>query len=447
MKVEAFPNREVRVTLVRSQVAKPFSYETHNETDQEVDHPSSPTCHSLKTLQPATERHSKDSQGQGLKAGYGGLPRFQVFSTYGRRQLLRAGGALDRYAPSSDCLFLTLTLPGSTRQAIEALARYSSHAVKMLKSWLSNYIPSNMSMYTWEWQRRGALHLHYVVHCPDKERGEWIKANLQRQWIRILDSICEASKIDLYRKTSGFSWASNKEITRTDAQWCEKSVAAYLSKYVSKAAKNNKTMNRNTLCPARWYGVSRPLLKLTRELTWSVSLDSIRDREALSDYENILSVLQSFSIKCYEYKHVVGDGKTIVAYVHDNEKETIWNSIMTNIPTPPDSSASIGETLRAVAQQGIYAMKKSKPWLSTFKQFCQNSRPAHLISSPLCKDITANDLMYVLDMLLYTYRYTERTRCDLNGSSKLWYSKVMSTLEAAESSGVSWVSPLLPRKE
>jgi hypothetical protein len=313
---------------------------------------------------------------------------------------------------------------------MEGLARWSSYSVQRLKAWLGHYISNNLSIYTWEWQKRGALHLHYVVHCQDRERGEWIIRNLKQQWMRILDAIGEASGIDLYRKHNGFSWASNKEMVRTDAQWCEKSVAAYLSKYVSKAAKNNHSMAEGCLCPARWYGVSRPLLALLRSMTTVISLDSLRDWEGWGIYEDCLSVLQSWAIKCYEYIHKVGDGKTVVSYVDDVQKESIWNTIMSQIPQLPDSSESTASNLTKLAQQGIYVMKKSPTWLATFKQFCANSRPGHLTSSPLCKDITPADLAFVLDMLIYTFRYTERTRSPLPGNAQLWYTNMLTVLAA-----------------
>lgn len=445
--IESYPNREIRLTLVRSQSPKKFEWEEKEGAIAEPEAVSTPTCHSLKTLNGSSRpRVAGVLEIQG-KPGWGGLPRFQKFSTYARRQILRAGGALERHAPHSECLFLTLTLPGSTRESLEAMARYSGFAVQRLKAWIGKRIKENLSIYTWELQKRGALHLHYVVWCSDKGVGEYIRENLKEQWIRILDAIGKASGVDLFRKCKGFSWASNKEIVRTDAQWCEKSVAAYLSKYVSKPCKYQYSQGRPNYCPSRWYGVSRPLLALLRSMSFKISLDSLRDRDSWGIYEDCLSVLQSFAIKCYQYGHVVGDGKTIVAYVNTNEQESIWNMLKVQTPELPDWSGSSEAKLRGIAQQGVYVMRKSPIWLATFRQFCANSRVDRLIASPLSPDTTRGDLTFVLDMLIYTYRYTERTRYGLDGASKLWYQNALDAFRVAISEGESWVEPLLPCKE
>lgn len=440
--IESYPNREIRITLVRAQLSNRKTALDSSRDIGSYESDSELTCHSLKTRVPPKKPHKSEAPGNQLPPGFGGLPRFQRFSLYGRRQILRAGGALERECGHEDCLFLTLTLPGSTKAAYKAIACYSGKAVKLLHDWLSNHISNKLSIYTWEWQKRGALHLHYVVHCPDRERGEWIIKNLRTQWLRILDSICEASQIDLYRKHSGFSWASNKEITKVDAQWCKKSVAAYLSKYVSKAGKDSRSMGRDSYCPSRWYGVSRPLLNLTKSLSFKVTLDCLRERQAWMDYEECLSLLQSSAIKCYEYKHTVGDGKTIVAYVNENEQASIWNTITHQMNTHPDSFLNTEQNLRKLAANGVCLIKRHSIWLSTYMQFNEGFKGGKMLISCDTRDITRQDLIYLLDALLYSYRYTQKTRYELPGECKLWFMKVSSCLEKATDSDREWIGAL-----
>ena len=294
-------------------------------------------------------------------------------------------------------------------------------------------------MYTWEWQKRGALHLHYVVHCPDEQVGQYIQTHLKEQWIRILDAISKESGIDMYRKNNGFSWALNKEVVKVDCQRCEKSIAAYLSKYISKATDNGKRMPKNAFCPSRWYGVSRPLLQLLREQTTKVTLSCLRDRDGWMTYQNCLSVLQSFAIKCYEYRHVVGDGKTAVGYVENHEKVSIWESIMNNVNHVPVSATSTESLLRLQLKNGVLIMKKHSSWLKTFNRFCANSRPSQLLNLPSFKDISRADLLYLLDMLTYTFRYTQRTQWELPGECQLWYSQLKRTVESAPSEDLEWM--------
>jgi hypothetical protein len=248
--------------------------------------------------------------------------------------------------------------------------------------------------------------------------------------------------VDVYATTRGFSWKEKEEVVRVDAQWCEKSVAAYLSKYVSKATANNKCMGRKAFYPSRWYGVSRPLLQLTRELTFKVSLDSLRDTDGWETYENCLSLLQSYSVKCYEYSHKVGDGRTIVSYVNDNEQDSIWTSIMELILTNPDSSSNTEKNLRRLARNGSILIKKHKVWLETYMHFCGNSRCYTLLSLPSCKDISRNDLIFLVDALAFSFRYTQRTRYELPGACQLWYSQTRDCLKGASSEDKEWIGAL-----
>lgn len=440
--IQSYPNREIRVTTVRQQLSQGKTHETHGENSPEAISGNSDTCHSLKTRELPTDSQLETPPDTSPRPGHGGLPRHQKFSLYGRRQILRAGGALEQRHGHEDCLFLTLTHPGSTKVSFEALARYSGKAVQMFHEWIKNHIPSKLSLYTWEWQKRGALHLHYVVYCPDREKGEWIIKNLKRQWIRILDAICLASGVDLYRKHEGFSWASNKEVIRVDAQWCEQSIAAYLSKYVSKAGKDNKMMPQNAFCPSRWYGVSRPLLQLLREMTFSVTLDWMRSKDAWSTYEDCLSILQSWSIKCYDYRHKVGDGRTAVAYCNTNEQESIWTTMLESMNINQDSLSNTEQTLRRLAKNGVLIMRKHKTWHDSFCQFCKNTHIYKISQLPSYKDISRFDLTFLLDMLAYSFRYTQKTRFDLPGECKLWYAQTKQALDSAPPEDAEWIGAL-----
>lgn len=440
--IQSYPNREIRVTTVRQQVSQRETNETHRRVKEILNREDPPYLSFAQNSPTPTEHQSQLLSGKKNKPGYGGLPRFQKFSRYGRNQILRAGGALQKKVGKEKCLFLTLTHPGSTKVSMEVLASYSGMAVKMFQSWLSNHIPSKMSIYTWEWQKRGALHLHFVLACEDREKGEWIRSQLKAEWIRILDKICIESGKDLYAKNMGFSWANNKEVVKVDAQWCEHDVAGYLSKYVSKATQNNKILSHKHFCPSRWYGVSRPLLQALREMTFSISLDSMRDHESWSGYEDCLSVLQQWSIKCYEYSHKVGDGKTIVAYVNDNERDSIWETIMNQLVTPQDSVSNTESNLRRLARNGCILIRKHKTWFDTYMQFYGTSRCNTLLRLPSYRDISRNDLIFLLDALAYSFRYTQRTRFELPGACQLWYSQTAQSLRDAPIEDSEWIGAL-----
>lgn len=206
------------------------------------------------------------------RPGWGSLtPRDTGLTRYGRMRLQQALGWLDKNVDSSELLFITLTVPGDTFSIFEAIAANSSRLIHDFKAWINKRLPSKLDAYVWEYQKRGALHLHYVVHCPDQSIAEGLKENVKDQWIRQLDRLSEATGIDLYERRDGNSWRYQKDVVRTAVETVKKSVSRYMSKYMSKSARNSP-QGRPFPHPARYYGVSRPLLAAVESATARLSL-------------------------------------------------------------------------------------------------------------------------------------------------------------------------------
>lgn len=427
-----FPNREIRVVTTRQRLSSPQSHrETHETSEGPDSHPSPPTCHSRKTRNASQDSRQKGILGIEGRPGWGGLGRFHRFSNYARRQMLRAGGALEKSAPHDECLFFTLTLPGSTAASMEAIARYSSRLVHGFKAWIAKRLPAKMDMYCWEWQKRGALHLHYVVHCPDRDLGESLREGCKAEWIRLLDAVARDSGVDMYAKSAAYTHAENKDVTRTDAQWCRKSVAAYLSKYVSKRDSKGFGGASRMFCPARWYGISRPLLARLRELTLTLRWEYGAERDAWGAYEEIAHVLASDSIKCYEWNHKIGDGKTIVAYVEEQARESVWTQMRLNMRVRRDSFMSIEENTKQVVLEGISVLSKSSVCKKEFWRICSDYMKrtvTRLVSSEPCTEL---DIEMVLDTLIFTCEYIQASRCALPGALGLWYGSAICQQKAA----------------
>ena len=182
LKLQSFPNEEIRAVVYR--LPNPVNPLSHVETDETQ--PEAP----LLDIGEIFESHLPAKEAE-PKAGWGGLPRGRIFSRRGKRKLQRAGGVFTKleYKPSQ-VLFLTGTLPGSTPEAFETMARYSGFLVHSLKAWLNDRIPHKLDFYVWEHQKRGALHLHYGIYCPDKAIGESYIASFPGYWCRLLKRRC-----------------------------------------------------------------------------------------------------------------------------------------------------------------------------------------------------------------------------------------------------------------
>jgi len=219
-------------------------------------------------------------EGFTLPGGYGREGRSSVFSRLARRSLLDAGAVMDKDCPRDECLFITCTHPGSTGESFRALAECSGYVVHRLKARVACYCPSNYSFYCWEWQKRGALHLHYVIHCPDSSVFGFLQRNVKAEWIRLIDAVCLKSGIDLWGKSGGGSWSAYKSVVRVEAARVRKAVAAYLSKYLSKGSDQVGDSSPFRFFPSRWYGISRALRERVRALTYSAEGRSYRTYRA-----------------------------------------------------------------------------------------------------------------------------------------------------------------------
>ena len=317
--LEYYPNNEIRVSCRLAPAApKDEWYSGYEDMALPVE-PYGP--------HPLVIREELETEGcpsDELKPGFGGLPRKTRFGLNAKRGLLRAGGAVDKLIKSpNEVIFLTGTLPGSTPEAIQTLARYSSFAIHRLKAWINKYIPQKKDFYVWELQRRGALHLHYAVVCPQQPIRARIIAGFASQWGRILASISEQSGVDVFARADGGSWRDRPDKWRFDAQEVRRSVAGYLSKYCGKDS--GKTADGvKAYAPTRWWGVSRPLLEFCRELSGKVYIEFRHYKEAEFLFKKITRLLSGTAAKFWQYREKQMDGVVSVSYT----QKGFWNDVV-----------------------------------------------------------------------------------------------------------------------
>lgn len=232
----------------------------------------------------------------GFKVGYGTMGRGTQFGVNARRSLLRCGGVFDlERIPPSQVAFLTGTLPGGTMDAMVAIAAWSSCLVNRLKAWISKYAKDTYSLYVWERQRRGALHLHYAVHIPCPVARHRILVGFKPWWVAALGRIGADADVDMFAWANGKgSWAGRPDVVQADAQECTKTISGYLAKYASKQeGKGGAHADCDGAVmpwPVRWWGCSRPLLAACRKYTEELVLEGASWRESKLKDEEIYSV-------------------------------------------------------------------------------------------------------------------------------------------------------------
>lgn len=297
-----YPNNEFRVTSFRVQVRDPFA-----KSESVRDSPLDIIC---KLETPPSEQ-AKNT----VRSGFGAAPKPTLFGLRAKRTLLRAGAALDRCAIAGETVLLTGTLPGSTPSAMEALANWSAYIVHRLKAWIAKRVAAKMDMYVWELQKRGALHLHYVVWIPGNLARTYILQGFKRQWTVLLKEISARSGVDVFERDRGGSWKDKPDVVQARAEIVTKSVAAYLAKYLGKTSNVGKGFEAaRGFFPSRWWSVSRPLHAELRRQTTKTEFFFRTLREAQDFMDDIFTVLSSVTNRCYAYEHKMTASKVVVAY-------------------------------------------------------------------------------------------------------------------------------------
>lgn len=318
-----YPNNELRVVICPDvPLGKSREQEAGAAENRPIAAPGS-TLVIRSELKTQGQKGGGCASPSGLPPGYGGHPRPTAFGNNARRTILRCGGALEKFgADPSEVAFLTGTLPGSTAAAMRALQDWSSYAVNLLKAKISKLgIHDSLSFYVWELQARGALHIHYAVHVPDRVLMSKLICEFKKMWTQIVDAICEKSGIDLWERKDGGSWKIQKEVIRADAQVCRKSPGAYMAKYVSKdsfAPKYINDKNAEFLGPTRWWGCSRPLIKLMNSMTLKTEKVGISWYRIKYIREELLSVLDGLSAKIKTYTDKAKTSEVFVSYDSEN---------------------------------------------------------------------------------------------------------------------------------
>lgn len=232
-------------------------------------------------------------------AGFGELPKRKNFTRYAKRFVREAGATVDNIQRER-VVFLTGTLPGSSLAAVEALARWSGWAVRTLKQWVRDTVDGAEFFGVWEFQRRGALHLHMCVAAPDVVAAKLIKQRWKKRWIRLIDSIGHRSKVDMYERADGGTWASKKWVTRTDAQTVEKSVANYLGKYLSKGAEAARRVCASP--PSAWFFVSKGLRQEILESRKQLEISRLSASGSLRLFERLAAAVAEQECLAFLYR-------------------------------------------------------------------------------------------------------------------------------------------------
>lgn len=291
IKVNSYLGSDTRIQVVKDGNPKKESYLDRNPENE--------------TTNKTHSGRSRDASDRPVRSA---RVRRSRLTAHGKATLQRIGGCVSHNTPAEFSLFLTGTFPGKTFAAQSAIADQSAWIVHRLKAWIYKRVGPNIGYYVWEFQKRGTLHLHYVVVIPNKDDRNWIEREFRDEWIRLIAGASARSSCDLFIGERGRNFFTEKEKLQIYAQECYKNCSSYLSKYLAKGK------FRNFPPPVRMWGC-------TKEARNAVASSLIRleiCHKVISDAEEIAYALERESDtpndKRRFFRHRFSQGFTILLY-------------------------------------------------------------------------------------------------------------------------------------
>jgi hypothetical protein len=239
------------------------------------------------------------------------LERIPPFGAKQGQKLRESGAAIDNLIAhqGGGARIITLTLPGDTKEAFECLAANSGYLINRLFQGIRrDYKDCKNWFFVWEYQKRGALHLHICLWHKEKNSAARCGVLLVRAWYKILEDIQSQSGIDMFvRKdektyTPKRKWQSRNEPMR-------KSAGGYFSKYASKASDKKERQKIYHLAkkypPSRFWGSSHALKKIIKSESFDFNYENSKAEYSERFYEGIRAIINEFnilSIGNYEWK-------------------------------------------------------------------------------------------------------------------------------------------------
>ena len=195
--------------------------------------------------------------------------KFKHFANIQAQKIHECGAAMEmEMLDPSYCHVTTLTLPANTVAAFECIAAYSGYAVnRLFQPIRRDYADCNRWFFVWEYQKRGALHLHIAHYHPCKIIGAEIGQKLIETWHKILCDISDNSGIWLLSDRCKNDYEL-KSWYQHLSQPMRKSVAGYFSKYAAKANQNedNNYIRKfsEMYPPSRFWGSSSQIKAIVK---------------------------------------------------------------------------------------------------------------------------------------------------------------------------------------
>jgi hypothetical protein len=265
------------------------------------------------------------------KPGWGSISKVKEFKPAARRALLNCGGAADKAFGKKNQRELTLTLPGSTPQNLRTLAAYSSWVVNRLLQVVRRYNYKVLQcqqigcFYVWEFQKRGALHMHWCLAGGTCTLRAKLALALRDKWFECLKELEEYVQVDMFARLDGKSWKSSPDKWQWHSSSIRKGAGRYFAKYASKSKSKTVSDKTEVYCPPRFWGCNGILRAAIRDYGFIYKTHGLSSPTAQEFMLHLLNIINADIIhnpRFMEYsvekaENHIGSGTQIDCYIDD----------------------------------------------------------------------------------------------------------------------------------
>lgn len=323
----------------------------------------------------AIRNKPKKTAKEGLP-GWGSLPTKREFKLETKRNIQRRTAAIQRKFGKQNTKFGTITLPGSTDAAMRTMAEYSSYINNRTNRFVNNIIGKDAAyrVQVWEFQRRGALHSHFVLGSKNKAGLQLLKEKFPDFCYRLFIDISRKSEVDMFERKNGGTWKDRPDVLRCDIQDIKKDAAAYISKYMSKNIKisridNNSIDKENRVgklyFPTKWASWGRGATMALHQRTIKLGEKRITKGSCEQFVVKCMELTQKHGIEKYRvpllYLDSVGYGVNMKLLIKTDDVEDVINELQSTIEGFLGLREKIEEKLN-VGKEAMYAFYLEEMW-------------------------------------------------------------------------------------
>jgi hypothetical protein len=265
------------------------------------------------------------------------------FTKVSGQKIRECGAAMDIMSKGdlTQCWEICLTLPADHEAAFSALAKNTYFATHRIFAYLKEKYEGTVSwFYVWEYQKRGALHLHMALHHRCPMLLPTICSDIQKAWVRILQDIgnregcCLFTRKNMRECVMPHKWNMHYSQIR-------KGVGAYFSKYAGKEESKNAWYCQKYPI-SRFWGSSKQIKKVICENSCEAIWDFQGNMESAQKFHDELLeklILSSQVVKITKYNFCITSKHSRTARIDESGKIHL-------IPIEPKIYAS-GERITA----------------------------------------------------------------------------------------------------